>query len=244
MKIIFSPSKSQNINKKISSDKYLKTSFSDKTKLLKSIMANLPMEEVMSIFSISDKKACQIMEYYLNFNDVIPAIDLFSGTSYKELDREHYDPQQAVYMQNQVIILSAYFGILRPMDMVSPYRLDMTDKIFSNHSAYKNLYHFWQEEVDKYFKKTELILNLASKEYSKMLRSHPKENIINIDFLVNKKGIYKSVSVVSKQERGKMLNYCIKNKILNINFLGTYSSDGFIFCTERSDKNNYVFIKG
>ena len=179
---------------------------------------------------------------YKNFsnNETSPSIHMFSGTSFKELDINIYNKKQQTYLQNNLIILSALYGILRPYDQIQRYRLDMNNNILKG-TEYKNLYHFWQLPIDNYFKNTEIILNLASGEYSKMLKNF-KGKIINVDFKVQKNNTLRSVSVYSKQQRGKLLNYMVMNDYNDSSFLEKYSSDGFEFNQELSDELNVVYV--
>ena len=115
----------------------------------------------------------------------------------------------------------------------------MNDRVFKDHS----LYDFWKEGIVRYFKDTDVIINLASNEYAKLLSATYSSNMVTISFLVEKKGGLKSISVVSKQQRGKLLHWMIQNHITEVSDIKKYTQDNFLFDKEKSDTQNYIFIK-
>ncbi len=244
MKIIFSPTKSQGSNPLRYAHRESNCLFPEKTQTLIDRMSSFSLSDLKQILNISESIAGKTYIDYQNLkqgiaeDDLTHAIGLFSGTSFRELNLELYSETSLDYLQDHLCILSALYGVLRPFDLVAPYRLDMENKIFEE----RNLYEFWQNVIDEYFKDQEIILNLASGEYSKMLKNY-QGKIINVHFLVIKDGKEKSVSVYVKQQRGKMLNYLIINKTIIIDDLKQYESDGFVFDRERSNENNLFFIK-
>ena len=243
MKIIFSPSKSQIKNGTNSLLKTTSTLFPNKVRILKEKILTLSLDKIQSLFKLSPKKSLELRENYKNQKaKKLPAIELFSGTSFKELKIEDYSTHQLEYMGNNLRILSALYGVLCPSSLISSYRLDMDNNILKD-TKYKNLYNFWLDEITEHFIDETIIINLASKEYSKLIKWIDIKKIINIHFLVIKDGMEKTVSVISKQQRGKILNYIIKNEISRPEDIKKYSSDGFIFNPKRSDKNNYYFIQ-
>jgi cytoplasmic iron level regulating protein YaaA (DUF328/UPF0246 family) len=246
MKIIFSPTKSQKLPheiKKISSG--VQTFFPKKTKKLIQLLKKYSLSDIQKTFKISDSKAQQTFEDIKNFSQlgIIKAKYLFTGTAFKELMLSGYTTKQTKYFTQHLRILSALYGVLEPDNFVYPYRLDMNDKIMTKKLSYKNLYDYWRDDISNYFLENEIIINLASNEYSKILNFSHRSTIIDIHFLVQNKGREKSISIYVKQQRGKMFNYMVKNNIENPLLLKKYSLDGFVFDPQRSDKYNYYFIK-
>lgn len=244
MKIIFSPSKSQSSSRLIDT-KIPQTAplFPEKTNVLFDNIKSLSFDELQKIFKTSDIKTNEILDIIHNKQSIkIPSIHMFTGTSYKELDQNNYSSDQQDYLANNVVILSALYGVLRPFDTISSYRLDMNDALFRKNTDYNNLYVFWHAEVNSYFEKKETIINLASKEYSQIL-DNKKFNIINFHFLSKQNGIEKNISVYAKQQRGALLNYIVYNKISDVKFLTEYSHQGYYYEHNRSDANNYYFLK-
>lgn len=242
VKIIFSPSKSQNINAAF---------FTETTATLFPKMANILTErilacseqEIQKTFKLSRNKSIELLENIkIKKPKRIAAIDLFSGTSFRELDTHTYTNEQRVYLNNNLCILSALYGILLPLNPVALYRFDMNNNILKN-TDFKNLYNFWSPSILGYLKGEPLIINLASGEYSRMIQGINQKNIITLHFLMIENGKEKTPSVFSKQQRGRMLDHLIKNLIVDPKDIKKYSSDGFSFNKERSDKNNYFFVK-
>jgi len=240
MKIIFSPSKSQSIIKSVDYN-MTEVLFPQKTQFLFEILQKLTRQELQKLFKLSDSLTEQVFEYYHNSQAEISAIELFSGTSFVQMD-SWYDKKYQEYMQSHIVILSALHGLLRPFDAICPYRLDLSDNILLHDDRHKNLYHYWQKKISEYFNNEDTVLNLASLEYKKMLPIELQDCIINIHFMNEIKGIQKTSSVESKKQRGKLLHYCILNNTTDILLLKKYSCDGFTFDSRKSTKHNYYYI--
>ena len=171
----------------------------------------------------------------------IPAISMYYGVSFKELELEDYSEKTLKYLKNKLFILSALYGLSQPFDLVKKYRLDMTMSIVD-----KGLYNFWKKEINEYISsslaKDEVLLNLASGEFSKLI-DNKKISMINIDFKEEKDGAYKSVSTYSKKARGQFLNYLIKNQIANLEDIKKIKLDGYSLNKDLSDEKNLIFTR-
>lgn len=240
MKIIFSPSKSQKISKPEKIAITTKVLFGKKSEELRNRISGLSLEDIKSLFNVSDKKSMEIACFYKHTINQ-SAIKTFTGNSYREINFNNYDSMQQKYFQDHVAILSAMYGILQPYDQILPYRLDMNDAIVDD--SYQNLYEFWGMEIDEYFKNEDCIINLASLEYAKMLKNIDQSKIITIHFLVHKNGIEKTISTISKQQRGKMLDFMVQNNIIKLSDIKKYNKDNFAFHQNQSDDNNIVFVQ-
>ena len=245
MKIIFSPSKEmreENIfeNKKI---EFTEPKFKDKTNILISILKEKSLSEIENIMKLKgellNKTYKDIQDYdKLKF---IPAISMYYGVSFKELNLEDYSEKSLEYLKNNLLILSALYGVLLAFDLVKKYRLDMTMSIID-----KGLYNFWKKDINDYISnilsKDEVLLNLASGEFSKLI-DNKKISMINIDFKEEKDGAYKSVSTYSKKARGQFLNYLIKNQIANLEDIKKIKLDGYSLNKDLSDEKNLIFTR-
>ena len=245
MKIIFSPSKEmreENIfeNKKI---EFTESKFKDKTNILIGILKEKSLSEIENIMKLKgellNKTYKDIQDYdKLKF---IPAISMYYGVSFKELNLEDYSEKSLEYLKNNLLILSALYGVSLAFDLLKKYRLDMTMSIID-----KGLYNFWKKDINDYISnilsKDEVLLNLASGEFSKMIDSK-KISIINIDFKEEKDGIYKSVSTYSKKARGQFLNYLVKNQIDNLEDIKKIKLDGYSLNNTLSDEKNFIFTR-
>ena len=245
MKIIFSPSKEmreENIfeNKKI---EFTEFKFKDKTNILMSVLKEKSIDEIKNIMKLKgdllDKTYKDIQNHKKLKN--VPAISMYYGVSFKELELEDYSEKSLKYLKNNLLILSALYGVLLAFDLVKKYRLDMTMSIID-----KGLYNFWKKDINDYISnilnKDEILLNLASGEFSKMIDSK-KIPMINIDFKEEKDGVYKSVSTYSKKARGKFLNYLIKNQINNLEDIKEVELDKYSLNKDLSDEKNFVFTR-
>ncbi|WP_338993029.1 YaaA family protein [Fusobacterium vincentii] len=245
MKIIFSPSKEmreENIfeNKKI---EFTESKFKAKTNILINTLKQKSIDEIKNIMKL---KGELLNKTYKNIQDYdklksIPTISMYYGVSFKELELEDYSEKSLKYLKNNLLILSAFYGISLPFDLLKKYRLDMTMSIMD-----KGLYSFWKKDVNDYIlnilDKDEILLNLASGEFSKMIDSK-KIPMINIDFKEEKDGVYKSVSTYSKKARGKFLNYLIKNQINNLEDIKEVELDKYSLNKDLSDEKNFVFTR-
>ena len=245
MKIIFSPSKEmreENIfeNKKI---EFTEPKFKDKTNILIGILKEKSLSEIENIMKL---KGDLLNKTYRDIQDYdklksIPAISMYYGVSFKELNLEDYSEKSLKYLKNNLLILSALYGASLAFDLLKKYRLDMTMSIID-----KGLYNFWKKDINDYISnilsKDEVLLNLASGEFSKMIDSK-RIFIINVDFKEEKDGAYKSVSTYSKKARGQFLNYLIKNQIANLEDIKKNKLDGYSLNKDLSDEKNLIFTR-
>ena len=245
MKIIFSPSKEmreENIfeNKKI---EFTESKFKDKTNILIGILKEKSLSEIENIMKL---KGELLNDTYKDIQDYdklkyIPAISLYYGVSFKELNLEDYSEKSLKYLKNNLLILSALYGVSLAFDLLKKYRLDMTMSIID-----KGLYNFWKKDINDYISnilsKDEVLLNLASGEFSKLI-DNKKISMINIDFKEEKDGAYKSVSTYSKKARGQFLNYLVKNQIDNLEDIKKIKLEGYSLNNTLSDEKNFIFTR-
>ena len=245
MKIIFSPSKEMREENIFESKKieFTESKFKDKTNILIGILKEKSLSEIENIMKL---KGDLLNKTYKDIQDYdklksIPAISMYYGVSFKELNLEDYSEKSLKYLKNNLLILSALYGISLPFDLLKKYRLDMTMSIMD-----KGLYSFWKKDVTDYISnilnKDEILLNLASGEFSKVI-DNKKIPMINIDFKEEKDGVYKSVSTYSKKARGKFLNYLIKNQINNLEDIKKVELDKYSLNKDLSDEKNFVFTR-
>lgn len=244
MKIIFSPSKEmreENIfeNKKI---EFTESKFKAKTNILINTLKQKSIDEIKNIMKLKGELLNKTYKDIQDYDKLksIPTISMYYGVSFKELELEDYSEKSLKYLKNNLLILSALYGISMPFDLLKKYRLDMTMSIMD-----KGLYSFWKKDVTDYISnilnKDEILLNLASGEFSKVIDN--KIPMINIDFREEKDGVYKSVSTYSKKARGKFLNYLIKNQINNLEDIKEVELDKYSFNKDLSDEKNFVFTR-
>ena len=236
MKIILSPSKTQKI-RKIKGFDLKDIMYGEHTAGLVNILKSLSGKDIKRIMKISDKLTEEILDTYHNFYENKPghAAASYTGVAFRALDTEKLSDKDIEYMEKSVVILSALYGVLTPLTGIQPYRLDMTMSV----PGKKSLYEYWKECIDKYFEKEDLIINLASKEFSKMI----KKPLTDIEFYEMKNGSPVQVSTNSKKARGEMARHIITQKISSKEKIKTVSFGGYKFDKSASEENRLIFIK-
>ena len=245
MKIIFSPSKEMREENIFESKKieFTESKFKDKTNILIGILKEKSLSEIENIMKLKGKLLNKTYKDIQDYDKLksIPAISMYYGVSFKELNLEDYSEKSLKYLKNNLLILSALYGVSLAFDLLKKYRLDMTMSIID-----KGLYNFWKKDINDYISnilsKDEVLLNLASGEFSKMI-DNKKISIVNIDFKEEKDGAYKSVSTYSKKARGQFLNYLIKNQIDNLEDIKKIKLDGYRLNNALSDEKSFIFTR-
>ena len=246
MKIIFSPSKEMKVGE-LNSPFSFSPKFKNESKEILSILKNLDKNQIEKIMKIKGELLEETYSNIINYelNPEIKAINLYNGVAFKKLEIEQYTSKELEYLKNSLIILSAMYGVLNPFDNIKKYRLDMTMKISEN-----SLYSFWSEKITVYINELllqdneKILLNLASNEYSKIINKKSLNfKMITIDFKEFKNGKYSSVSSFSKQGRGMLLNYLIKNQITNIEDIKKFNEENYSFNSELSNENIIIFSR-
>ena len=242
MKIIISPSKTKKINNLPIKDNGSLTQkepfYLEITNEIIKKIKNFSVEEIEKKFKLKNEKAQKLSEFYQNYENEKSgdALASYTGVAYKAIKIETLDKNDFEYLESHLVILSALYGILTPYTNVKEYRLDMTNSIFEN----KSLYEVWKSSVNEYFEKEDIILNLASKEYSKLINP---DKLIDFEFWEDSNGKLKQVSTNSKKMRGFTLNYIAKNKISDVKKLRNTTLDGYVFDEDMSDERKYVYVK-
>ncbi|MGM0548861.1 MAG: YaaA family protein [Bacillota bacterium] len=241
MKIILSPSKTQNHQRK--STKKGKSIIAEKmTQKLFNYLKSLSKKELAAELDIQGNLLDRTYELYQNhkFSDkTIPALECYNGAVFKQIELENFEKKEINYLQEKLVIISPMYGPLTAQTEIWPYRLEM--KLKPNGIKLKE---YWQEIMKDYFAKTDLIINLASNEYSKVVKDNYQGKIINFYFKEEKEdGSLKTVGYYVKQNRGKLLNKLIKNQVKSLKEIKELNVNGYQFEPKESDENNYKFIK-
>ena len=173
------------------------------------------------------------------------AVFAYQGTSFKYLEPQKWKLSDAKYAQNHLLILSGLYGVLRPFDWINKYRLEMGLK-FDIESS-KSLIQFWKDKMTNYFnsyQEDNLIINLASKEYSNvMINKSINSTIIDCVFYEKSNNSLKVVGSYSKAARGSMANFIVKNKLESIDELKKFRELGYNFSSNDSSNNKLVFVR-
>jgi hypothetical protein len=241
MKIILSPSKTQNHERK-RQEKGKDILKENKTKELFKYLKSLSKEELKDELDIQGNLLDRTYDLYQehSFKDqTIPAIECYNGAVFKQIELENFSKDQLSYMQEKLVILSPMYGPITSDTEIWPYRLEMRLKPNGI-----NFYEYWQEVMENYFADVDLIINLASNEYSKVVEKNYQGKMIDFYFKEEKEdGSLKTVGYYVKHNRGKLLNEMIKNKVKSLDQIKEIELDGYKYNEEHSDADEFYFIK-
>ena len=237
MIVLFSPAKTFKTTKQKTEQKPF---FMTKTLHLAQIIKTYTLNDIQKHFHVSDHIASDVYTYYHTFNQTLyPAVDLYDGTSYKALDVGSFSKEERNFLNQHVYIISALYGLLKPLDMISKYRLDFY------HKSLGNLYTYWKDDLNQYlFKnhKNDLKISLLSKEFEKVIDAK-KNPYIQIDFYIRENDRLKSPSMMLKKTRGLFLNHIIKKQLKTIDDIKALTVDGYRYHNSESTNHRLVFIK-
>lgn len=203
-------------------------------------LARFSAEELSSMMKIKLPLAQSLVPLYQSFGEVkTPAMHAYSGLSFAHMHVGELNEDETQYFQEHVRILSAVYGLLKGSDGISSYRLEAQQKLNG-----RTMYQHWGEKISQEIK-DELIINLASREYEKLVRPyHDTSRWIDIVFLVEKDGKLKNQATFSKMARGEMIHYACKNQVQSIEELKAFQALGFTYAQALSDEHTLVFVKG
>ncbi len=177
-----------------------------------------------------------------------PALMTYQGDVYRGINWQSYDEKEFDFAQDHLCILSGLYGVLRPLDLIQPYRLEMGTRL--QNEAGKNLYLFWQKQVAELFNQLfesstgGVIVNLASQEYAKVLdRKAIKVPTVDVHFKEKKGDDYKIIGIYAKYARGLMADYIVKNGLQVLDDLKGFDRDGYRFSASRSNSSQMVFLR-
>ncbi len=248
MKIIISPAKKMNIDDDIFEYRS-KPVFFEQAEEIMNYMKNLSYDECKTIWKCSDKLAQlnydRVVNMDLNYR-LTPALFSYEGIQYQYMGARVLSRDALEYLQDNLRILSGFYGILKPLDGVVPYRLEMQSK-FINYKN-KDLYEYWADKIaNSLFEETNLIINLASKEYSKCVEKYLK-NSPSTKFITCVFGEIKGDKVIekgtlAKMARGEMVRYLAQNNVYDLEGLKRFDKLGYKYSQEKSNEKTYVFIK-
>ena len=198
----------------------------------------MSVSEIEKKFKLKKEQTEKLSEFYKTFETQSygHALGTYTGIAFKSIDINSFNKKDLEFAQEHLLVLSALYGVLTPFTKLKEYRLDMTNSVFKE----KSLYEVWKKDVNDYFKDEKCIINLASKEYSKMIES---ENLYDFEFYDRKDGKLKQISTNSKKMRGFTVNYIIKNRMTNVQDLKNISLNGYGYNEDMSGEKKYVYVK-
>ena len=254
MKVLLSPAKSIDTQRNISVPMSTNARFLDQSAYLVNKLRKLSAGQIAKLMHISKDLGELNHQRYQQWirpetvsEEIVPAITAFTGEVYRGLDVTSFSKKDFEHAQETIRILSGLYGILRPLDLMYPYRLEMgtswkiTPKI-------TNLYKYWgsqlAESLNDEMKDGEVIINLASSEYFKAIdRKALKPRMITPVFKEFKNGEYKVLMTYAKNARGVMARYIVKNDITDPEQLKLFNEDRYAFDVNQSGENEWVFVR-
>ena len=252
MKIVISPAKSLNFEKKLPTNLFSKSAFLKESKIVNQIIKQKSPKELSELMDISDKLANLNWDRNKNWktpfnqNNSRPAIFAFDGDVYTGLDAYSIPSEKLNVLQNKVRILSGLYGLLKPLDLIQAYRLEMGTKLAVGES--KNLYDFWKNNLttilNKELRNEEVFINLASNEYFSAIDTKTlKVPVITPEFKDYKNGKLKIISFFAKKARGLMVRYIIDTNAETVEDLKGFNYEGYQFDASLSNGNQLVFTR-
>lgn len=244
MKIILSPAKKMNMDTNSLAPAGLPV-FIEKTAKIRDWMKNKQPEELKAIWKCNDKITEQNFERLENmdlYSRLTPAILAYEGIAFQYMAPAVFEKGQLEYVQDHLRILSAFYGVLKPMDGVMPYRLEMQAKAAVGDAV--NLYEYWGNRLYHAVRDDSgIIINLASKEYSKCIEKYllPEDTYITITFCELSKGKLVTKGTYAKMARGEMVRYMAENLVEDPMQIKKFDRLGYWFRDDLSSESEYVF---
>lgn len=249
---LISPAKTLDYTTALPTDTHTQPRLLEQSQQLIDVCRKLSATEIASLMTVSEKIANLNVERFrdwnaeFDFSNARQALFAFKGDVYTGLDAYHLKDQDIDFAQQHLRLLSGLYGLLRPLDLMMPYRLEMGTKL--KNSRGNNLYEFWGSMITNQINQdlaeidAKVLVNLASDEYYKSVNEKKiQAEIIKPVFLDQKNGKYKVISFYAKKARGLMARYLIENKLSQVEQLKAFDSEGYYFDAESSSDKELVF---
>ena len=251
MRIIISPAKKMSVNTDLFPCSGT-PQFMNETEELLGILKSMSYDELKEIWNCSDALAELNYERVQNmdlYNRLTPAILSYEGIQYQYMAPRVFTEDALKYVEENLRILSGFYGVVKPFDGVTPYRLEMQARLGRKNAD--SLYSFWGKKIaENIFEETDTVINLASKEYSKCVEPYVTDHKKMItcifgEMIVNKKGQtkLKEKATLCKMARGEMVRFMAETKVKNAEEIKGFDRLGFKFSEDLSDQNTFIFVK-
>lgn len=251
MKVVISPAKSLDETTQSPILEHSKGIFLKEAQLLNAVLKEKSPQQLSELMHISNKlgqlnwERNQQWKLPFTLQNAKQAVFLFKGDVYVGLDAYSIPKEKINYLQNTLRILSGQYGLLKPLDLIQPYRLEMGTKL--KVKQHQNLYQFWGNKITKALNnelQNEVLINLASNEYFKSIDTkNINSEIITPIFKDYKNGKLKTIAIYAKKARGLMMRYMIDGEITNSESLKHFDKEGYRFDAKLSSKKEWVFTR-
>lgn len=246
MKIILSPAKTMNEFDIAFKYQHLPI-FIHETEMLMNELKKYDKDELSKLMKCNDSIAMLNYNRYQHMNlheRLSPAVFTYVGLAYQHLACHIMTQSELDYIQEHLVILSGFYGMLKPFDGIKPYRLEMETKLCMNDK--KDLYDFWGDSIaNELYKENEVVLNLASNEYSKCVKPYLNKNrkMITCVFAQRVNGKLKTKPTEAKMCRGYMVRYMAERNISDLEEIKQFDYKGYLYSPNDSSENEWVFVK-
>lgn len=252
MKFLISPAKTLDLTSTPTTAEFSMPELLEHSQALIETISDYTPAQISSLMKLSDNLATLNVSRYQTWDiehtssNSRPAVFTFMGDVYTGLDAYSLSKDDLAYAQNSLCILSGLYGLLKPLDLMQAYRLEMGTKLSNPRGT--NLYQFWGDiivdKINDIMSKDELLVNLASNEYFKAVNKKKlNAPLITPNFLDEKNGHFKVISFYAKKARGLMARYLIQNRSQSIDDLLAFDLAGYQYDAERSTDTSPVFIR-
>ena len=246
MRIILSPAKKMRYDENGPEVRDFPVFLSDAEKIM-SVLKEKSFSELKALWACNEKITEQNIERLSSMDlreKLTPAILSYDGIAYQYMAPTVFETEMLRYVQEHLRILSGFYGIVRPMDGVTPYRLEMQAKLEVDGA--KNLYDYWGDRLYKEVRDSSgIIINLASKEYSKCIEKYlqPGDRYISCNFFEEQEGKLVQKGVYCKMARGEMVRFMAENRVEEPGGIKHFSVMGYRFSEELSSEKEYIFVR-
>lgn len=254
MLMLLSPAKTLDYQTELKTQAYTQPLHLGEAEVLVQQLQGLAPDQLAQLMKLSDKLAALNLARYASWTrpftpeNARPAILAFKGDVYTGLQAEDFSPEHFEFAQQHLRILSGLYGVLRPLDLMQAYRLEMGTPLAT--SLGKDLYAFWGARITQWINEEleaqnePFVLNLASNEYFKAIkRPQVRAQIIDTEFRDQKNGQYKIISLYAKRARGLMARYVIQHQLSHPDDLYAFDSEGYYYSAQYSSTERLVFLR-
>lgn len=254
MLILLSPSKSLDYDTPAQTDEYTEPEFLEEAEQLVDVLRDYSRQDLQQLMDISENLADLNYERYQNFStpftadNAKQALMAFDGDVYRDFRLDDYGEDDFEFLQNHVRTISGLYGLLRPLDLMQPYRLPMGTKLENPRGD--DLYDFWGTKITEATNAAldaqgdDIILNLASNEYFRTIKKrHLDGRILDVKFRDRRGDTYRTISFYLKRLRGTLSDFVVRNKITDPEDLKEFTGRNYYFSDERSTEDEFVFLR-
>ena len=240
MKLLIPNAKELNTNQ----DAFSYQELSQNPQAILDILTDFSVKDLTNFYKINSSKADQEWLRWQRLSDKeaksYPAWLLYDGLMYRYMNRQQVSQAEQNYLDKHLRIATAFYGLIKPTELIAPHRLDFQGNLKINNTSLKQ---FWREDYDKVVQDDELIISLLSSEFEQVFSPNIRKRMIKVIFMENRSGKLKIHSTISKKGRGRLVSLMAEKQIETIEDIKNLTFDGFSFAKDHSDDKTITFIR-